>query len=345
MTKPCRVYFHLAGDQTKASSRVRGWWIAEELRSLGHECEVRYVRGKRDYVSAIGHILNSRVTLFQKTYSRYDILLLRLALLFGRQVLFDIDDAPSRTKKSSAQDRAATMMRRATYVLAGSRRLVELAETAGARPVLIPSGIRMANYPKRPEPPTDASTLCLGWIGNGAHYSDDLISILEPVLARLSETVNFRLKIVGACNDDALHAVFDGSRGYACDLIDGIDWSDPDAVTRETESFDIGLYPLNESDFNEFKCGFKALEYMARGIPVVASRVSGNEDIVTDGENGYLVEGMEAWLDRLARLASDRSERERMGHNGREAIFKHFATQRIAERISALVSGQDESAR
>ena len=227
------------------------------------------------------------VLIFQKQYSRYDIALLRVAKRMGKRVFFDIDDAPSRAGREISQRNAATMMREAHGVFAGSHNLEALAQEAGGTVHFIPSGIRLAQYKTRAR--KDTGQVCLGWIGNGAHYVEDLTSILEAPLRSLAAQYDIRLKIVGACGEPKLTEVFGAIDGLTLDLVDQVEWSDPEAVSAAVADFDIGLYPLIENPFNIYKCAFKALEYMATSIPVVASDVGANGDVITHGSDGYLV--------------------------------------------------------
>jgi glycosyltransferase involved in cell wall biosynthesis len=83
--------------------------------------------------------------------------------------------------------------------------------------------------------------------------------------------------------------------------------------------------------------GLAAIEAMASGTPVVASRVGGLAEVVVDGETGFLVEpgDVEALRDRLARVLSDRRLAARLGDNARQAALERFTWRRCAERCLA----------
>src|SRR5207245_3898009 len=74
-----------------------------------------------------------------------------------------------------------------------------------------------------------------------------------------------------------------------------------------------------------------AIEALAAGRPVVATRVGGVPDVVRDGEDGFLVEAgaTDELADRLARLARDPALRERMGKQGRERVLPRYAVERL----------------
>ncbi len=88
--------------------------------------------------------------------------------------------------------------------------------------------------------------------------------------------------------------------------------------------FDIGLAPLADTQFNRCKSAIRALEYMALGIPVIASDCPAYREMVVDGVTGYLVKSEEEWEARLTDLLEDEAMRDEMGKNGREAAAQHI---------------------
>ena len=83
------------------------------------------------------------------------------------------------------------------------------------------------------------------------------------------------------------------------------------------------------------------LESMAHGLPVVATRVGGNPEIITDGQNGYLVPPGDACslADRIVRLLLDADLRRRMGSEGRERIGSRFRLRDVADRYLDVYRG------
>lgn len=333
-----RVAFVLLGDGNKASSRVRGYWIGEELQALGYDVSYHQLPRRRDYLRMLAVAIRQDVLIFQKQYSRYDVALMRIVKRMGKRVFFDIDDAPSRTEREISERNAATMMRETHGVFAGSRNLETLAQQAGGTVHFVPSGIRLAQYKARAA--SNGERVCLGWIGNGAYYVDDLVSTLEVPLQRIAAQRDIRLKIVGACGEPRLSEAFGAIKGLTLDLVDQVDWSDPEAVSEAVADFDIGLYPLVENKFNIYKCAFKALEYMATSIPVVASGVGANGDVICHEKEGYLVSTADEWTACLSRLITDFEERHALGKKGRLKVEEHYSTKALARQISDIVQAE-----
>src|SRR5207237_4709544 len=85
-------------------------------------------------------------------------------------------------------------------------------------------------------------------------------------------------------------------------------------------SFDIGIMPLWDSVWTRGKCGYKILQYMAAGTPVVASAVGANTDIITSGENGFLAQTQDEWVQSLRSLIENPEQRRNFGMRGRELV-------------------------
>jgi glycosyltransferase involved in cell wall biosynthesis len=102
---------------------------------------------------------------------------------------------------------------------------------------------------------------------------------------------------------------------------------------RDVQSFDIGLMPLPDDTWSRGKCGFKALLYMALGVPAVVSPVGVNRDIVSHGANGLLAASEDEWVDAVASLATDPALRQRLAEAGRTTVVERYSGQRWAPRF------------
>lgn len=109
---------------------------------------------------------------------------------------------------------------------------------------------------------------------------------------------------------------------------------------RETEitdlaAIDIGIMPMPDDAWTRGKCGFKALQYMAMGIPAVVSPVGVNTEIVRQGEEGFLCTSFEEWFTRLEELIMDDNKRREMGRRGRQRVIDHYS---VAANTSCFLS-------
>jgi hypothetical protein len=85
------------------------------------------------------------------------------------------------------------------------------------------------------------------------------------------------------------------------------------------------------------KCGFKILQYMAAGLPVIASPVGANGRIVLPGQTGMLPQSDTEWADAVASLAGDPQLRQTMGSAGRQRVEEEFSLQRAADEWAKVL--------
>jgi len=95
--------------------------------------------------------------------------------------------------------------------------------------------------------------------------------------------------------------------------------------------------PLADDEWAKGKCGLKVLQYMACGVPVVASPVGVNKEIIRDGENGFLAATDNEWLGKLSLLARDEELRRKLGQKGRETVENHFSLKRWSPKWYAYI--------
>jgi hypothetical protein len=166
---------------------------------------------------------------------------------------------------------------------------------------------------------TDADPVVVGWIGSPSttHYLKEL----APVFNRLKETLAVRFVAVGA-RVDQLSGL----------PVEAREWSEQCEIT-EIQAFDIGIMPLPDEPWSRGKCGYKLIQYMACGLPVVASPVGVNTEIVQSEFNGFLAHTHEEWTEALTRLIQDKQLRMKYGAEGRKRVENHYSLQVQANRM------------
>ena len=219
------------------------------------------------------------------------------------------------------------LMRGAALVIAGNDYLAAYARCAGAPWVeLLPTAVDLSRYEDRDmldvaSKGTDAPP-CVGWIGQRATAA--FLKPLAPVFAQLAAQGKGRFAAIGI-NASALGLP-----------MDSIDWSEATEV-QSIRGFDIGIMPLLDGPFERGKCGYKLIQYMACGLPVIASPVGVNRQIVDHGVNGFLADSPAEWSAALATLLSDSALRLRMGEAGRQKVKRQFCTQVTGPRLVELL--------
>jgi glycosyltransferase involved in cell wall biosynthesis len=216
------------------------------------------------------------------------------------------------------------LMRGAALVVAGNPYLADFAQAAGARRVeVVPTVVDMARYPV----PASSALMpgerpTVGWIGQ--RTTARFLTPLVPVFQALGAEGRARFTAVGI--DAAALGLPMAS----------VPWAE-DTEVASISGFDVGIMPLVDEPFERGKCGYKLIQYMACGLPVVASPVGVNSQIVEHGVNGFLAETTQQWAQALRTLAADPALRARMGQAGRRRIEREYCLQVTGPLLAALL--------
>ena len=168
----------------------------------------------------------------------------------------------------------------------------------------------------------------IGWIGSRTTLS--CLLAITTVFTKLAGRHKFILKIIGGGGKVEIPGV----------NIVIEEWSLENEV-QNFQSLDIGVYPLPDNEWSLAKTPFKTIQYMAAGIPCVASAVGGNKDIIKDGVNGFLADGKEEWFFKLELLLTDKEIREKIGKEGRKIVEEKFSLEVNAPKfLNALINDE-----
>lgn len=281
------------------------------------------------------------------------VLIQREAMIFGPPVIewlstriagcpmvLDLDDAtyvpytsPTYGKIGRALkwfNKTDDLIRWASVVTCGNRAIAEYAESKGASTRVIPTVVDTDVFVPRPRvsPVSHVSDnrIVLGWIGT--HSTFPYLRSVFPVLQNLAKTHSFKLKIVGAgTNTVNIPGV----------EVENLEWK----LEREVEDFqsvDVGLYPIDASLYAEKwaagKSGFKAIQYMAVGIPFVAAPIGAMADIGEAGVTHFHATTNDEWFRTLDLLLSDAQLRRTMGASGRRHVVDHYSLPAQADKLA-----------
>lgn len=214
------------------------------------------------------------------------------------------------------------VMRHSALVTAGNDYLAQRARDAGAKNIeVIPTVVDVDRYFFTPK--TNTQNLVVGWIGSPAtqHYLFEL----TPVFKNLKKQFNVDFVAVGA-----------SQKGLENTPVNVEQWTE-EAEVSSIQKFDIGIMPLTDSLWERGKCGYKLIQYMACGVPVVGSSVGVNKQIIKHGENGFLVKKLLDWEFMLATLLKSEELRLHMGLQGRKQVENWYSVQVQALRLERLM--------
>ncbi|MCO6509865.1 MAG: glycosyltransferase family 4 protein [Aridibacter famidurans] len=281
----------------------------------------------------------------------YDVLFVqREAMFFGPAVfewayrsigdlplVLDLDDAtyvsytsPRFGKIGSALKffgKTNKLISAAEVVVCGNRFIAEHVRSKGTKPVVIPTVVDTERF--RPST-LENEVPVIGWIGTHSTYPS--LESLLPVIEKLGSKHRFRFLVVGAGRSEVTVPGIE---------VESLDWK----LSREIGDFqrlDIGLYPIKTSssaniEWIKGKSGFKAIQYMAVGVPFVMSPVGVCGELGVDGETHFNATSDEDWYNSIDKLLSDPSLRRRMGKNARNYATEHFTLEEQARKLSEVL--------
>jgi glycosyltransferase involved in cell wall biosynthesis len=246
-------------------------------------------------------------------------------------MVFDFDDAlylppPSfhggASKRTRYQRNFDATCAAANLVLCGNAELAR--NVPHGRTEILPTAIDCRRY--EPAAISPATGPVIGWVG----HSDNL-PYLETLAGPFRELASRhpRLRILVVADRPPQ---IEGVR------VDFRPWS----LATEVSCFDdmaVGVMPLDDTPWTRAKCSFKLLQYMALGIPAVASPVGMNGEVVADGQNGVLATTSKEWFEALDRLLGDEDLRRRIGGAGRQTVVERYSLEVISPRLIEQLVG------
>ncbi|CAD5370703.1 Glycosyltransferase [Rubrivivax sp. A210] len=227
--------------------------------------------------------------------------------------------------------RVDKLMARAHLVVVGNEYLGDRARAAGARWVeTLPTVVDLDRYPARaPRAPEDPGPLRIVWIGSPS--TGQYLSLLAAPLASLATRHRFVLRVIGA---------------HPVDLpgvpVEALPWS-AETEAQAIGDCDIGVMPLFDSPWERGKCAYKLIQYMACGLPTVASAIGANVNVTVQGETGFLVSSATEWAVALERLIVDPALRDRLGAAGRNRVARDYSLQAVGPRLGELLKRAGEA--
>ncbi|MEO0326211.1 MAG: glycosyltransferase family 4 protein [Myxococcota bacterium] len=336
-----------------AGTRYRFAQYEPHLRAAGIDLTVsplldndylshRLVSGAFDRASAArGYLRRIRALMGAR---RFDLLWVHLELmpflpawfeellsLFRIPYVYDFDDAwfhsydrhRSRVVRRLLGNKIADVIGSASAVTAGSPYLYEYAARFSQCVYRVPTVVDMERYRPSRSPSSTSERLRVGWIGSPS--SSQYLAMLRGPLRRLAECRDVELRTIGAAHIDVIPGV----------PLDARAWSE-ETELEDLGACDVGVMPLTSDPWSRGKCSFKLIQYMALGLPVVASPVGMNTEVVTP-EVGFLPRSENEWLEALETIAAEPQMRARMGKAGRDRAEEAYSLQALAPHVVSIL--------
>jgi glycosyltransferase involved in cell wall biosynthesis len=244
----------------------------------------------------------------------------KIAKRINPNMLLEFDDAIFLTPLHGRKIPKLIAMSR--HVIVGNNYLKDYAMKFNSHVSVIPTVVDTERYNEKRDYRAQGQVV-IGWIGLA--YNLPYVQRLEGTFQKLkAEVGDFIFTVI--C-----------SKGLKMDGVQTVfkPWNYDDEA-KDIRTFDIGIMPLADDEWAKGKCGLKILQYMACGVPVVASPVGVNKNIIKDGENGFLAATEKDWLQKLTLLARDEELRRKLGQKGRETVEDRYSLKLWGPKVASL---------
>jgi glycosyltransferase involved in cell wall biosynthesis len=256
----------------------------------------------------------------------------------GVPMVFDFDDAifvayrsPSNGYLSYLKfpQKTAEICRISAHVMPGNEYLAEYSRRFNPNVTVIPTTIDTEKY-QMIDRTEDEESLTIGW--TGSYSTVQHLDTIRDALQELAKTETLRLRVIG-------------TPAYELDgvNVEAMQWCSETEID-DLRGVDIGIMPLPDDQWSKGKCGLKALQYMALGVPTVCSPVGVNSTIIQHGENGFIAETKDEWVAILKKLLHDTELRRRSGKAGRVTVENNYSAisqaPRVFEVFESVIKGQ-----
>lgn len=242
-----------------------------------------------------------------------------------RPRILDADDAIW-LEGRGAQSGVPFTARHADAVIAGNDYLATWFARYCKRVHVVPTGVDCERYTPAPRGQPRGDKFTVGWIGTSSNFQ--YLALAYPALGEfLRRHDDTRFLVVADSTPPTV--------GLPLKQVEFRRWS-PETEPRDLQAFDVGIMPLIDTEWTRGKCSFKVLQYMATGIPVIASPVGMNREVLKLAELGLSAAADSDWHDAMEYLYASSSRRTALGIRGREVALSLFSLHIIARKLGEI---------
>lgn len=254
-----------------------------------------------------------------------------IARVMRKKVIFDFDDAiwmpssvtePFWLRAAKCYWKVDKLIQWSYAVSAGNEFLRHYALALNRNSRYVPTTVdtERSHFHSRPVRPSHRVTL--GW--TGTHSTLPHLEALDSLLARVVNELPVCLLVIA-----------NERPRFSFNQVEVRLWS-KETELSDLREVDIGLMPLPDNPWSQGKCGLKLIQYLALGIPAIATPIGVNAQIVEDGKSGYLCTKDDEWYESIRKLVRDADLRRTMGEAGRLHVLNHFSVKSNTENFLAL---------
>ncbi len=249
-------------------------------------------------------------------------ILTKIKSIFRGKILFDFDDAIW-LDNFGGLDPFIDLVTKVDYVSCDNTYLLDKSKNYCNKTFIV-NGPAQVNYNTSKH--SNKSKIIIGWIGSQytLFYLNLIVDVIEE-LSLLYNNIEFRICGIGR-NYDKLPK-------FRNIKFSTLAYYDNKTMIKEISNFDIGVYPIDESELSLGRGSLKATLYMSCGIPVVASAIGHNCNIIKNGFNGFLANSKNEWFESLNNLILNEHLRKNIGKNGFNFVRNEYSIENCYSQL------------
>lgn len=273
------------------------------------------------FFSALLFRKGNSIIVFQKIYTSGIYATALKVLLFFRSeyTLYDIDDAEYVRRPTKT---IFHFIRKCSACSVGSNSLMEYIRQFNPNVFLLTSPIIDHGLAKTGL----EKIMTVGWIGYYGAHRHSLTQLFFPALHDIDFPI--KLKLLGVANkleEEEIKTYFNGNPNISIETPLNLDWLDEHSIYELISSFDIGVSPLIDNEFNRCKSAFKLKQCFSCGVPVLGSSVGENKEFLQDGVNGYWCDSPNDYLQKLNKIKNTKNGSYAMLSTNAKKAFPTFS--------------------
>ena len=258
----------------------------------------------------------------------------RLAVRLSRKVIYDVEDNIfvetgndlnpfAKLLKSPAK--TDVLVRGADHVITSSPILNDYCEKINTKKqcTFVTSSVDAARYVAAKRQ-SDDGPVVIGW--TGTFTSKRFLDMLRPVFLELKKRRDFKLLVIGNFDYD-----------FPEMNVEVVHWKKETEI-EDLQRIDIGVYPLPQEDWVLGKSGLKVIQYMAMSLPTISTNYGTAQEIISHGENGFLANSDDEWVELLTKLIDDHQLRQDLGRNARQTVEERYSTGVVKEQYLRVLT-------
>lgn len=363
-----KIIFITREGYNLSGARVRCYGFARELKKHNIETEVfsfaddlgaKYGEKEFEMVMAekiryniqafkrLKREINNNSIIFMQRLNYHSLAPFLISLLKKNKLIFDCDDWNIRENpvyylgiypSSKMEYLTRRIAKYSDICIVASKFLEEYLGKFSSNIFYIPTGVDTDIFrPKNNN--SDSTKITFSWVGTAYHkeMGENIKFILDIFSVLANKYYNIFLDFAG--EGKYFIEIKNGLNNFRYkDRVKFYSWISPEKIPVYLSDIDIGLLPLiQNTKFNKAKSPTKLFEYMAMAKPTVSSNIGELPHIIKDGDNGFLANTKEEFIEKIQILIEDHNLRQRIGEKARETVENNYSLQVLGKQLYEIL--------